>query len=199
MGRLKNYDPRDVALRAMAQFWRHGYYGTSIEDLVSVTGVNRHGLYADFRDKHGLFVAAMHAYSKEIVTPAFGPVETAEAGIAEIRQFFETQIACAERAGLPGPGCLIANTMVEAGPHDERLGALVAAHLSRMTKGFRRALNNERRHRKFESSGAVSDLAFSLMVSAQGLWSVSRVVTQASILRSFANELVTTTEGKLFA
>jgi TetR/AcrR family transcriptional regulator, transcriptional repressor for nem operon len=196
MVKTKSYNPQDVPALAALQFWRHGYYATSIEDLVAATGVSRHGLYADFSDKRGLFVAAFAAYIDTVVTPAFAPVEAAGAGFAEIRGFFETQIALAESAGLPGPGCLVSNTMVEVGPHDAQFDLLVKAHLARITAGFRGALANESRRRRHRRTLDLNSLAFRLTASAQGLWSISRTLTQASLLRTFAQDLVNDIEEK---
>src|ERR1700730_4834453 len=113
MPRARGYLPKDVARSAMERFWAHGYYATSIEQLVEATGVSRHGLYAEFGDKRGLFLAAMKVYIDEVVTPAFAPVESPGAGVGTIREYFAFQISLATKKGLPGPGCLFANTMVE--------------------------------------------------------------------------------------
>jgi TetR/AcrR family transcriptional regulator, transcriptional repressor for nem operon len=199
MVKTKSYNPNEVPALAALQFWRHGYYATSIEDLVAATGVSRHGLYADFCDKRGLFVAAFAAYIDTVVTPAFAPVEAPGAGFAEIRGFFETQIALAESAGLPGPGCMVSNTMVEVGPHDAQFDQLVKAHLARITAGFRGALANESRRRRHCTTPDLNTLAFRLTVSAQGLWSISRTLTQASLLRTFAQDLVNDIEEKFKA
>jgi TetR/AcrR family transcriptional regulator, transcriptional repressor for nem operon len=194
--RPKTYASRDLVLRAMAQFWTHGYYATSIDSLVAATGVSRHGLYAEFNDKRGLFVAAMRAYFDAVVTPAFAPVEAKGAGFKQIRDYFETQIARGEAAGLPGPGCLVANTMVEVGPHDEAFAQWVSTHLRRLTVGFRQVLVNERRRLRPKASLDVDALAFGLTVSTQGLWSVSRTVDRADLLRAYATQLVDDVERK---
>jgi TetR/AcrR family transcriptional regulator, transcriptional repressor for nem operon len=192
--RPKSYVPRELALRALDQFWAHGYYATSIDSLVAATGVSRHGLYAEFDDKRGLFVAAMQAYFDAIVTPAFAPVEAKDAGFGQIRDYFEAQIAMGEKAGLPGRGCLVANTMVEVGPHDEAFALLVATHLRRLTAAFRQVLVNERRRSKPKASLDVDALAFGLTVSTQGLW--SRTVSRADLLRAYATQLVDDLERK---
>jgi len=43
--------------------WSKGYGGTSVADLVQASGVNKFGLYAEFRDKHGLFVETLRYYT----------------------------------------------------------------------------------------------------------------------------------------
>jgi TetR/AcrR family transcriptional regulator, transcriptional repressor for nem operon len=138
----------------------------------------------------------MRAYFDAVVTPAFASVEAKGAGFEQIRDYFEIQIATGEAAGLPGPGCLVANTMVEVGPHDEVFAQLVATHLRRLTAGFRQVLVNEQRRLKPKASLDMDSLAFGLTVSTQGLWSVSRTVDRADLLRAYATQLVDDLERK---
>jgi TetR/AcrR family transcriptional regulator, transcriptional repressor for nem operon len=197
MGRTKGYDKRDVARRAMKQFWLHGYYATSIDHLVAATGVSRHGLYSEFRDKRGLFVDTVRVYCDEVVTPAFCQVEAVGAGTTQIRAFLKMQIDRADAAGLPGPGCMMANLMVEAGPHDKEFGALVSTHLSRLTSGFKSAISNEQRRGRLHDESVARDLALHLTIATQGLWSVSRVVKEGDVLRAYADDLVNQIEEKV--
>lgn len=62
MARPIEYDP-DLALdRAMELFWSQGYAGTSVQDLVRDTGLNRHSLYSNFNSKYGLLQAVLQRY-----------------------------------------------------------------------------------------------------------------------------------------
>jgi len=190
MPRSKAYQRDDVVQRAMDRFWQHGYYATSIDDLTQATGVSRYGLYAEFGDKHGMLEAAVAHYVDQVVTPAFAPVEAPGARLDAVRRYFAVQIERGARAGLPGPGCLIANLMTESGPHDALFATLVNRHLERLTTGFRHALANERAARGARSPADLTRLARFLAISAQGLWSVSRTVRSPAILRSYADDLI---------
>src|SRR6202034_4872256 len=48
--------------KAMRVFWKHGFADTSLQDLERATGVNKSGLYAEFRDKEDLFVECLRHY-----------------------------------------------------------------------------------------------------------------------------------------
>ena len=191
----------------MERFWRHGFYATSIEDLVAATGLTRAALYAEIGDKAGLFRASLALYSQEVVAPLLAPMESSPAGLADLKKYFETQIARAERAGLPGPGCFMANTMIECsvvecsmaecGPHEESFSAVVSQHLKRMTEAFRLALQYESLQRTGRRLVEVERLAWNLTISAQGLWSVSRVVSDAKVLRAYAEDLFRQVERRL--
>jgi TetR/AcrR family transcriptional regulator, copper-responsive repressor len=62
MGRPKNFSREEVLEKAMPVFWTHGFSHTSLQDLERATGVNKSGLYTEFRDKEDLFVACLRHY-----------------------------------------------------------------------------------------------------------------------------------------
>ena len=46
----------------MPVFWKHGFADASLQELERATGVNKSGLYTEFRDKEDLFVACLRHY-----------------------------------------------------------------------------------------------------------------------------------------
>jgi AcrR family transcriptional regulator len=62
MGRPKNFSREEVLEKAMPVFWKHGFADTSLQDLERATGVNKSGLYTEFRDKEDLFVECLRHY-----------------------------------------------------------------------------------------------------------------------------------------
>ena len=62
MGRPKGFSREEVLEKAMPVFWEHGFADTSLQELERATGVNKSGLYTEFRDKEDLFVACLRYY-----------------------------------------------------------------------------------------------------------------------------------------
>ncbi len=62
MGRPKNFSRVEVLEKALPVFWKHGFSDTSLQKLERATGVNKSGLYTEFRDKEDLFVACLRHY-----------------------------------------------------------------------------------------------------------------------------------------
>jgi AcrR family transcriptional regulator len=62
MGRHRGFSREQVLDRAIPVFWKHGFADTSLQELERATGVNKSGLYAEFRDKEELFVACLRHY-----------------------------------------------------------------------------------------------------------------------------------------
>jgi len=179
----------------MPRFWAHGYGGTSMDDLVRVTGASRQAIYQCYGDKRELYIGCLNLYRDSVVTPAFARVERAGASLTDIAAFFEIQIARAEAGGLPGPGCLFVNTMAEVAPHDPGVEALTAAHDLRLRRGFANALAGS------AGGGAdgrlIDDLATMMTASAHGLWSMSRAILDAAPLRRAAACLIDLVQRRL--
>jgi len=166
----------------MEQFWRHGYAASSMEDVVQATGATRHTIYLEFGGKEQLFEHCLIAYCTLVVTPAFARVENGDERIRDIAGYFEHQIRRAGNVGLPGPGCLMANTMTEVAPHSARAAELVHEHLERLRVSFERALSRPRPG-KAGKWLQIQSQAHSLAVFANGLWSVSRITKDPAQLR----------------
>ena len=186
----KKAQREQILTRAMRWFWARGFATSSVRELVEATGASRQALYEAFENKHDLYLASMSAYAREVVDPAFSPVEGDDAGLPEIQQYFEQQIAFVEEVSLPGPGCLFANTMVESGPAHPDFMAQVIGHLDRLTAGFKQALENERRRRWGVHERDLSDVAQFLTISAQGLWSFSRTTQNKEALQRYVASLL---------
>src|SRR3954447_5416059 len=62
MARTRDFDIDTAIDRAMHEFWRKGYEGTSLTDLTAAMGINRPSLYAAFGNKEGLFRRVVERY-----------------------------------------------------------------------------------------------------------------------------------------
>ena len=62
MGRPKGFSREQVLDKAMAVFWKFGFADTSLQELERATGVNKSGLYTEFKDKEDLFLACLRHY-----------------------------------------------------------------------------------------------------------------------------------------
>lgn len=195
MSRRSKLSEHAVLQSATWRFWTCGYFNTSIDDLVTATGTTRHWLYSRYGSKQGLFLRCLGHYRDTVVDPAFAAVEKPDATLDEVRQYFQTQIREATRCGLPGPGCLIANSMTETAPHDPAVMAAVEQHHQRLAAGFSNALRNQSGKRL--NSSELRALAELLGSCAQGLWSWSRSVDQAAPLHRYVDTLLQLIERRM--
>lgn len=183
MPRPSSFTSDELAERALQRFWLHGYYATSMDDLVRSTGVSRQGIYSTFGGKKGLFLACFVRYQELVVSPAFEVVESPNAGLSSFAAYFDFQISRAEKAGLPGPGCFVANSTTELAHHDTDVMKAVSQHTNRLVAGFSSALRNARSKSCTLADKEIDDLSRAILCFANGLWALSRGVNDAKNLR----------------
>jgi TetR/AcrR family transcriptional repressor of nem operon len=65
MPRLEEFNREYAVRQAMDVFWAKGYNGTSMQDLVEATGLNRSSIYNSFGSKLKLYKTTLQFYQKE--------------------------------------------------------------------------------------------------------------------------------------
>ncbi len=140
MARPKAYDPEEALARATALFWRKGYEGTSVADLVAALGINRGSLYGTFKDKHALFLAALERYDEREIGAAVRHLRnTVGPGRERIQSLFDNVIRNVEERG-DRRGCLVCNSAVELAATDGEVERHVKRSQERLTGAFSVAL-----------------------------------------------------------
>jgi AcrR family transcriptional regulator len=80
LGRPKQFNREGVLDRAIPVFWKHGFANTTVQHLEQATGVNKSGLYSEFKDKEDLFLAGLERYAQ---TPWRGNPDIAAARLGQ--------------------------------------------------------------------------------------------------------------------
>lgn len=140
MPRPREFDPDDVLDRAMDQFWTTGYEGTSVQDLVEATGLNRSSLYETFGCKHELYLAALDRYQARKAGALDEALRAEGSPLARVRAVFEgAACACQE-----GRGCFMVDATIERARHSDDTGRRAAHSLHRMENAFAEAVRRAR-------------------------------------------------------
>lgn len=166
--RRKQFEPEEALDAAMHLFWWKGYESTTMQELVDEMGINRFSMYDTFGDKHELFLSSLRRYSELMCSARVRALDESESGLAGIRDYFRAMERWYnEEEGQAG--CLVTNTLVEKGPHDEEAQA-VAVHLLESLEGaFSRALRRARRDGEIQTRENLRDLARYLVGVHQAL------------------------------
>jgi len=187
VARPRQFDPEEVLDRSMREFWERGYRETSVDDLVEVTGVNPGSLYHAFPGgKRGLFLEALDRYSKLVVPEKMGALESAGAGVAELRAYFDGLVD-----DLTTPegrmGCLMVNSTMELAAEDSEVGAVVRGHMARLERNAERALRNARRRGEVPDSVDPRAKATQLMATGMGLMVVGKTDPGRKVLETIVD------------
>lgn len=108
MGRPRSYDRNEVIARATALFWKKGYAGAHLQELVEVTGLNRFSLYKEFGGKDGLFQTAIESYLNEADDYYRQTLGRKPYGLANITAYFRSI-----RFPAQYDGCFFVNSLAE--------------------------------------------------------------------------------------
>jgi len=124
----KQFDREDVLDKAMHAFWRHGYSGTSMKDLIGCMGLNPGSIYATFGDKKSLFRHALEHY-KHQTHELLADFERTYPPRQAILELFKKMVEDV-RTGPQNGACFIVNTVVETTPKDEKIDCAAQAGLA---------------------------------------------------------------------
>jgi TetR/AcrR family transcriptional repressor of nem operon len=109
---------------AMLAFWRHGYLGTGVQELVTATGINRASLYSTFGNKQQLFLTALKRYTGICVAELRSALGTGENRVAGIRNMLDHFMAGILKTSR---GCMLYNTALEVSTYDKQICETVEA------------------------------------------------------------------------
>ncbi len=132
VGRPREFDEGQVLDAVMAVFWRQGYEGTSMADLLAATGLHKGSLYQAFGDKHSLFITALRRYIDNLRSEMSQVLMSSDTAFEGMRNAMHKVIEMSTGDDC-NPGCMALNTLVEKGPHDaEIMHVLEGAYATRI-------------------------------------------------------------------
>jgi TetR/AcrR family transcriptional repressor of nem operon len=140
MGRPVEFDVPKTLDKALVLFWRKGYQGTSLADLLEAMGIGRSSFYAAFGDKRSLFISCLDLFgqrTKDIVRQA----RLQMAPLDVLHNFFERQVLGPNSSKLQC-GCMLVNTVLELADVDPELSARASNHLAEVQKIFEECLSD---------------------------------------------------------
>jgi AcrR family transcriptional regulator len=129
-GRPRAYDPEDALKRARDVFWVKGFAGTTLDDIVEATGMNRPSLYAAFGDKEAIYLAALKMQGELLVGAVAGAVKLDLKLKPFLDLFFdrciESYLASPGSGSANGPrGCFLVGTALTESLMRDDVGAVV--------------------------------------------------------------------------
>jgi TetR/AcrR family transcriptional regulator, transcriptional repressor for nem operon len=129
-GRPREFDVGVALDQVVRVFCERGYHATSIGDLSAATGLTSGSLYKAFKDKRGLYLAALTHYKDArdaALRAALAPGRTGRARVHAVLLHY-AESSHGERGRL---GCLVIGGATELATFDAELARWLAASLRR--------------------------------------------------------------------
>lgn len=130
-GRPREFDEDEALTAIMNVFWKKGFEGTSMRDLVDATGLKKGSLYAAFGDKRAMYLKALALYDRTRIDSAVQSLKGDGSALQRIDRFLQSATNGGADHG-DARGCFICNASIDQAPTDPDTGRMVQASLSRL-------------------------------------------------------------------
>ena len=134
MGRTRLFSRDEVLDDAIQIFWKQGFKDTSLLDIERATGVNKSGLYSEFKDKDDLFTAGLKRYL--VTTKVLEILDREPVGWGNLRDFLLIGIRCKGQ-----PGCWVSNSLREFPTLPKSARTTIESHLAKVRQALERNLS----------------------------------------------------------
>jgi TetR/AcrR family transcriptional repressor of nem operon len=165
MGRTRTFDRDTVLFAAANAFRQRGYRDVSIAELEKATGLVSGSIYNAFRDKAGLFRAALNHYVHGFVKQRLNAFAGEGARLEDLERLILTTL---EPPLSDGFGCLVTNSIVEFGREESLASSDIADTLAMTEKAIGEVLAREL------GQAATPAAALHLMTLYHGVLTLSR-------------------------
>jgi AcrR family transcriptional regulator len=152
MGRPKNFSREEVLQKAIPLFWKQGFADTSLQDLEKATGVNKSGLYSEFKSKEELFLESLRYYLANRDGTALTAIPL---GWDNIENFLKQTCPAGQK------GCMAVNSMRELAIVPPEARAILAANLGGLKRLI--AKNVAAKHTRLDAE-SIADIILTYFV-----------------------------------
>lgn len=182
MARTKAFDTDEVLDRALRIFWRNGYEGTSMQDLVDGMQINRASLYDTFGSKEALYLAALQRYQQQNQAQVKQLLHRHSSVRGALDELLETMI----QDSLNDPekkGCFVVNATTGLANRYEEVNRLVSDNEQQVIYMFGSFIKQGQTRGEIGADRDVRTLSSYLFASLQGLRVLAVTNSDVTLLR----------------
>ncbi|KAA1245082.1 TetR/AcrR family transcriptional regulator [Aquimarina sp. RZ0] len=189
MPKVETFDRNQVLLKATEIFQKKGYNGTSMQDLVDVTNLNRSSIYNSFGCKLGIFMEVLSFYKNDIdqsfEKELIKTYNTADA----IKVIFEITLKSILEDD-DKKGCLLVNCTSEMANQEPIVHSFVEKNQDKMIAMIEDIINKGQLQKIFNEKQTASQYALYLFTSLQGLRMTGILNKNEEELRNLVNNIL---------
>ena len=189
MARQEEFDRSEIIDRAMQVFWEKGFNGTSIQDLVDATGLNRSSIYNSFGSKHSLYRASLDQYADKSNKVFQRVLLRSSSPLDAIRNILYSAIN-GNKEDKQGRGCFILNCKMELGSSDEGLKQWLLKNQDKSVTLFKDLVTEGQQEGEINTSHSPQVLAYSLFNTFQGLRMTGILTKDPEILKDIIEKTI---------
>ncbi|MFY8325703.1 TetR/AcrR family transcriptional regulator [Pseudoalteromonas sp. ZZD1] len=188
--RVAEFDREYVLRQAMLAFTQFGYAKTSMQKLTQVTALHPGSLYAAFKNKKGIFLAAIEQYQTDRNQQFTALFCDHKPVLPSLRNYIDSVVAeCL--SGNSMKVCLLTKSISEVEGQDEQISKVLSANLNAyenaLAKQFTRAIDQQ----EISTTRSAKQLARFLAMGLYGLRTYALTNSNIEDINQLANDLYT--------
>lgn len=156
-----------VMENVMKLFWNKGYNGTSMQDLVDVTGLNRSSFYNSFGDKFSLYEESLKFYQERQMTwlnKSISAIESPREAIVSLFKGISDEVRNGNQMG-----CMLSKCTSELSSQEPRIVPFLKENKDRVTGIFQHLIKDAQEKGEINAAKDPKTLALYLFTNLQGL------------------------------
>lgn len=187
--RLIQFVPDDILRVVMYLFWEKGYAGTSMDEIVETTQVNKQSLYNFFGDKKSFFLKVLYFYFEDTMAVVQEILSHRKAAPDLLYQMFQFLM---DRSNIgPYPeGCLIINTISEFGQYDQDIKAAFDAMEEEFDKTLQKTILIGQKEKTITDAMKALEIAAFLKCTLSGVLILNRQGKSVQYMRQIAHHAI---------
>ena len=175
MARVIAFDYRLALDKATALFWKNGYVGTSLRDLLTAMGIGEGSFYNTLKSKKRLYLECLKRYEETEGRKRGLALMSAPTARDGIRAMFGAMLDCIDDPQTPSRLCMMAAMVSEEVLADPDLRQKIEAGLSGMQARIAGRLNRDRETGALPPDVDAETVASVIVTYAQGIWRMAMV------------------------
>lgn len=189
MPRLETFDRTDVIQKAIKVFWENGYHGTSMQDLVDATGLNRSSIYNSFGSKRSFYKTTLDFYEQESDRGFRQILLRSDCPLGAIRSLLESTV---ENTGSDreSKGCYILSCKSEMGNTDKELYRWLQQNQDNSVALFRELIEQGQQDGVINSRRDATAYAYFVFNTFQGLRMTGILTKDSKVLRQIIENTI---------
>ena len=159
----------------MAVFWKHGYAGTSLRELLKAMGIGEGSFYNTLKSKKQLYVRCLDRYQATEGRRRVEALMSAPTSAVGVRALFAAILDCLDDPATPSRLCMNAAMATEEVLADPELRARVEANFARFESILMDRLRDDQTAGVLPAALSPKIIAAVLITYGQGLWRMALV------------------------
>jgi TetR/AcrR family transcriptional regulator, transcriptional repressor for nem operon len=154
---------------ALELFFKNGYLGTSVDDIIAQAGVSKSNFYYHFKSKEDLGVAVLEHRGADLQTLIGKTLCNADFAPKERLSKFLDFLVEAQEARYEKCGCPFGNLVAEMAEHSERFRCHLSEMFGGLTSSTAEVIAEGQRRGDFRNDVECADMAMLVVQTVQGM------------------------------